>query len=203
MLELGNTFVLLGKHELDVPIPAGKLPIYFNPGYIEDYVFRVGRNSLLDLLVERGIAGKAVVDVGTGAGFIAIACARLGASPVYAVENRDYPWEHAQANFALNQLPIRLIRRLEEAGQTFALVINNDNVLATYLALLPSMAKAMKQDGTMLLEVDEQAFHKQAVTKRGIPHGMQLLEATMLTSKLKVSKKTEGPAGEFWEVKHA
>jgi len=203
MLELGGTFVLLGKHELNDPVQAGKLPIYFNPGYIEDYVFRPERNDLLDILAERGIAGKSVVDVGTGAGFIAIACARLGASPVYAVENDDYPFQHAEANFALNQVDVKLIRRFEDAGQVFDLVINNMNVLSSYLALLPSMAKAMKHDGSMFLEVDEQALHRQAITEQGIPHGMHLLEATMLTSGVKVVKKIKVSSREFWEVKHA
>jgi len=204
MLELGKTFVLAGKHELDMPVPAGKLPIYLHPGYVEDYLFKLQRNDFLALLAQLSLSGKSVLDVGTGAGFVAIVCARLGASPVCAIELYDHPFEHARANFTLNKLPITLVRKIPDlAPMTFDFVLNNEAHLPSYLTLLKDMASATKPEGSIILETDPDVLNSHRTTDRGIPCGIRLLESAIDSLRLKIVKKHKMPNAEFWEVKHA
>jgi ribosomal protein L11 methyltransferase len=56
----------------------------------------------LTLLQQRQLSGRAVIDVGTGSGVLAIAAARLGARPVVAIDVDPDAVENAQENAARN-----------------------------------------------------------------------------------------------------
>ena len=56
----------------------------------------------LTLLQERQLSGRAVIDVGTGSGVLAIAAARLGAQTVVAIDVDPDAVENAQENAARN-----------------------------------------------------------------------------------------------------
>jgi ribosomal protein L11 methyltransferase len=59
----------------------------------------------LRLLQQVGVTGRAVVDVGTGSGILAIAARRLGAASVVAIDDDSDALESARENLALNALP--------------------------------------------------------------------------------------------------
>lgn len=56
----------------------------------------------LELLQEIDVAGKSVIDVGTGSGVLAIAAAKLGASHVVALDNDPDALENARGNVKRN-----------------------------------------------------------------------------------------------------
>ena len=58
----------------------------------------------LVLLQGRDVAGRTVLDIGTGSGVLAIAAAKLGAAPVRAIDNDPDAIESARENIARNDV---------------------------------------------------------------------------------------------------
>jgi ribosomal protein L11 methyltransferase len=59
----------------------------------------------LEFLQEIDVAGKRVIDVGTGSGVLAIAAASLGAAMVVAIDNDPDALQNARDNIARNRIP--------------------------------------------------------------------------------------------------
>jgi len=76
----------------------------------------------LELLQESDVAGRRVLDVGTGSGVLAIAAAKLGASTVVAFDEDPQALENARDNVARNQVASNVsVRELDLGAPAFAL----------------------------------------------------------------------------------
>lgn len=109
--------------------------------------------SIIRYLLEADLAGKSVIDMGTGTGILAILCAMRGASPVTGIEIDPAAYENAVDNAGLNSVDIRLIRGDAasladvESADFFIANINRNIILAD----LGAYASRLVSGGTMIL----------------------------------------------------
>ena len=123
--------------ECIIPAPFHEVP----PGYAYDIVvnpkmaFGTGNHETTRLMIGEmlglDVSGKAVLDMGCGTGVLAILAARMGASPVVAVDIDEWAYANALENKQLNHAGhIRLIRggagQLPDSG-VFDFVFANIN----------------------------------------------------------------------------
>jgi ribosomal protein L11 methyltransferase len=101
---LGNRFFVIPSW-LDTVCPAGRLPLFIDPGQ----AFGTGTHESTQLTLEalealesRIRPGAVVLDLGTGSGILAIAAAKLGATTVWACDNDPVAVEVAQENVERN-----------------------------------------------------------------------------------------------------
>lgn len=135
-------------------IPSATYDIVIDP----KMAFGTGHHATTSLIVERlvdmDLAGKAVTDMGTGTGILAILAAMRGASPVSAVEIDPPAWENAVDNVKSNNHP-EIDVRLGDASllpslplaDLFIANINRNIITAD----LPAYVAAMKPGATLLL----------------------------------------------------
>jgi ribosomal protein L11 methyltransferase len=80
-------------------------------------------------LQQVGMAGKSVIDVGTGSGVLAVAAAKLGAARAVGIDNDQDAIDNAAENVALNDAAVDLraaaIEDLELESDTFDVVTAN------------------------------------------------------------------------------
>ncbi len=123
--------------------------------------FGSGHHQTTSMMVEqlledrKILKGKAVLDMGTGTGILAIVAAKLGASvPVHAVDIDPRCVRSAQANARRNRIPHKIITVLGDAsvlirGQYDWILANiNRNIL---LADMASYVRALKPQGGRIL----------------------------------------------------
>lgn len=120
--------------------------------------FGTGHHETTSLMIRRilsaDMAGKNVLDMGTGTGILAILSAMRGAGNVVGVEIDPPAYENAKENVAVNgeeRIDIRLggvdaVKEVEYFDYVLANI--NRNII---LADIGSYAKALKSGGTMLL----------------------------------------------------
>lgn len=106
-------------------------------------------SALLDLNLER----KAVIDMGTGTGILAILCAMRGAAKVTGIEIDTAAWENAVENVALNGVEVNLINgdatALPDLYKADVFIANiNRNIITGDLA---AYVGACKPGATMIL----------------------------------------------------
>ncbi len=106
-------------------------------------------SALLDLNLER----KAVIDMGTGTGILAILCAMRGAAKVTGIEIDTAAWENAVENVALNGVEVNLINgdatALPDLYKADVFIANiNRNIITGDLA---AYVRACKPGATMIL----------------------------------------------------
>ena len=106
-------------------------------------------SALLDLNLER----KAVIDLGTGTGILAILCAMRGAAKVTGIEIDTAAWENAVENVALNGVEVNLINgdatALPDLYKADVFIANiNRNIITGDLA---AYVGACKPGATMIL----------------------------------------------------
>lgn len=100
-----SRFALLGPQEA---APPDLLPIRLHPGIGWGFGWHPSTQAMLRAMESYGLSGKAVADVGTGVGTLAIAAHLLGASPVYATEIKSDRAEIAKRNCELNAAPVEV-----------------------------------------------------------------------------------------------
>ncbi|MBS4056589.1 MAG: 50S ribosomal protein L11 methyltransferase [Bacteroidales bacterium] len=89
-------------------------------------------SMMVSLLLETNVAGKSMLDMGSGTGILAILARKLGAQPVVAVDNDVWAVNNANDNILLNNTPdVEIVMGdaswLVKTGRTFELVFANIN----------------------------------------------------------------------------
>jgi len=108
---------------------------------------------LEELFHQPGVKPEKVLDVGTGSGILAMACAKFGAREILAVDNDPDAVAAAKRNIAINSLEDRVA---VNAGDVVFLEQNFDIVVANIThdilaALAQSLAKSVKPEGFLVI----------------------------------------------------
>ena len=131
----------------------GKKPIYMDPGTAFGTGDHPTTSMCAAMMAEAGCEGKAVLDVGTGSGILAIGAAALGASPVLGVEIDPEAVAVAQENVEKNgckdAVEIREGDLLE--GVDFRADIVVANLFAEIVVrLVPAIRSHLKDGGVFI-----------------------------------------------------
>jgi ribosomal protein L11 methyltransferase len=111
----------------------------------------------LGLLQTRALAGRSVVDVGTGSGVLAIAAARLGASLVVGLDSDPDALAAAQENVERNLPAGGVTLKLADLGHDGVVLEPGYDVLlanltgATLARLAPLLTAAVSSDGALIV----------------------------------------------------
>ncbi len=108
----------------------------------------------LEILEQLPLQGQSLFDVGTGSGILAIAAAKLGATPIRAVDIDDIAVRVTRENFAINRLTgaleVAVGSASETGGQKWQVVVAN--ILAqTLVELMNDLVEAMAPAGNLIL----------------------------------------------------
>lgn len=120
--------------------------------------FGTGHHATTSLIIEQlldmNLAGKTVIDMGTGTGILAILSAMRGATQVYGIEIDPAAFANAEENIRLNNhndihLMLGDASRLEQYPQAQVFIANiNRNIITSDLT---RYASRLADGGTMLL----------------------------------------------------
>jgi len=134
-------------------IPTCEFDITIDP----KMAFGTGHHATTSIIIDRLLSlpldGKAVIDMGTGTGILAILAAMRGAAPVVGIEIDEFAYANAIDNIAINGHPeIRLINSDASAlrglqADVFIANINRNVITGD----LPAYAASLRPGGTMLL----------------------------------------------------
>lgn len=160
-MPVGERLYIVPEWERGEPVPAGKAPLYLNPGL----TFGTGSHASTQLclmgLERYAVPGKPVLDLGCGSGILSIAALVLGASAAAAVDIDPKAVDVAYENAALNGLGKDRCRFLagnvlsddalvaELAAGRAPLVLANI-VADVIIPLAPVVPKLLEQGGTFL-----------------------------------------------------
>lgn len=149
---VGDRCVIHSSFHTDVP--QARYDIVIDP----KMAFGTGHHSTTSLILARlldlDLEGRAVIDMGTGTGILAILAAMRGASPVTGIEIDEFAYTNAVENVALNgHAEIRLINgdasALADVPVADVFIANiNRNVIT---ADIDRYASRMRSGGIMLL----------------------------------------------------
>lgn len=108
---------------------------------------------MLEVLLETEVAGKRVVDIGSGTGILAIMAHKLGAAAVEAFDIDDWCVDNGNENFALNGMDLKMglgtIREVCPKGPFDLVLANiNKNVL---LDEMERYVRLMDSEGVLLI----------------------------------------------------
>ena len=91
-MAVGERLYIVPEWEREEPVPAGKVPLYLNPGL----TFGTGNHASTQLclagLEAYTVPGQPVLDLGCGSGILSIAALALGASEAAAVDIDPRRW---------------------------------------------------------------------------------------------------------------
>jgi len=113
--------------------PPGRVRVIHNPGLASGTGEHPGTQLALTALEAASLAGKTVVDIGTGSGVLAIAALRLGASVAIGIDTDEAALTSARENFALNNLPPFLVAGSADCLRAGCAAITVANISATVL----------------------------------------------------------------------
>ncbi len=138
-------------------VPEAEYDIVIDP----KMAFGTGHHATTTLMAQGILSseceGRAVVDMGTGTGILAILCAMRGAAKVTAVEIDGFAIENARENIALNGVSSAVsaihgdasaLDALPEASQDIFLANINRNIITADIA---AYARTLRSGGIMLL----------------------------------------------------
>ncbi len=161
-------------------VPKARYDIVIDP----KMAFGTGHHATTEQMIGRilsiDIAGRRVMDMGTGTGILAILCAMRGAASVDAVEIDEFAYVNTLENLALNghpeinvQLGDASLLPEEPAYDIFLANINRNVILAD----LPRYARSLVVGGLMALS----GFYAEdfpLITDAASSHGLALLRYT-------------------------
>lgn len=84
-------------------VPKARYDIVIDPKMAFGTGHHATTSLILEQIVEMNLAGKSVIDMGTGTGILAILSAMRGASPVTAIEIDEFAYTNAFENVAVNR----------------------------------------------------------------------------------------------------
>ncbi len=84
------------------PAPEGKIEIIIDPKMSFGTGHHPTTELMLRMLLEEQAAGKTLIDMGTGTGVLSILAEKLGAKPVFAIDNDPWAFENAKENVLKN-----------------------------------------------------------------------------------------------------
>jgi len=143
----------VGRHLLVTPpwespaLELGDIPLVIDPGM----AFGTGTHPTTQLcliaLEDLMQPGSSVADIGTGSGILAIASAKLGASPVSANDNDPLAVKIARENAAQNEVAISVTDDLPEGLHQIVVA----NILAdVIMGLAPELVALLEPDGILI-----------------------------------------------------
>ncbi len=160
-MAVGEKLYIVPEWMREEPVPAGKVPLYLNPGL----TFGTGSHSSTQLclmgLEAYTVPGKPVLDLGCGSGILSIAALTLGASHAAAVDIDPKAVDVAYENAALNGIGRDRYRVLagnvlddeglvaDLARERYALVLAN--IVADVIIPLSARAGAFLDEGAVFL----------------------------------------------------
>ena len=184
-MPVGERLYIVPEWERGEPVPAGKAPLYLNPGL----TFGTGSHASTQLclmgLERYTVPGKPVLDLGCGSGILSIAALVLGASAAAAVDIDPKAVDVAYENAALNGIgqdtyTVRIGDVLGDAvlradlGGGWQMVVAN--IVADVIIGLSPLVRPMLAPGGLFLcsgIIDDRA---QEVADRLRENGWEILE---------------------------
>ncbi len=120
--------------------------------------FGTGHHSTTALiarkLFELNLKGVSLLDMGSGTGILAILAARLGANPVWAIDNDQWAYNNSVENIKINKVPFIRISlgdaNLLNENEKFDVILSNIN-LNINSENIPYYAKVAKIGSLLLL----------------------------------------------------
>lgn len=101
-LPVGQRLYVVPQWEREEPVPAGRVPLYLNPGLTFGTGSHASTQLCLEGVEEHTAPGLPVLDLGCGSGILSIAALVLGASQAAAVDIDPKAVDVAYENAALN-----------------------------------------------------------------------------------------------------
>lgn len=134
-------------------IPEAEYDIVIDPKMAFGTGYHATTALMTGFLLDMSLAGKTLIDMGTGTGILSILAAKRGAASAVGIELDSGAWEDAKENARLNGVNITLLhgdaRRLEDVSPADIFLANiNRNVI---LADFDAYASHIVDGGTMLL----------------------------------------------------
>ena len=160
-MPVGERLYIVPEWERGEPVPAGKAPLYLNPGL----TFGTGSHASTQLclmgLERYTVPGKPVLDLGCGSGILSIAALVLGASAATAVDIDPKAVDVAYENAALNGIGRDHCRFLagnviadqglvQELAREKAQVVLANIVADVIIPLAPVVPQLLDREGTFL-----------------------------------------------------
>ena len=159
-MPVGERLYIVPEWERGEPVPAGKAPLYLNPGL----TFGTGSHASTQLCLmglEHTVPGKPVLDLGCGSGILSIAALVLGASAAAAVDIDPKAVDVAYENAALNGIGRDHCRFLagnviadqglvQELAREKAQVVLANIVADVIIPLAPVVPQLLDREGTFL-----------------------------------------------------
>jgi len=135
----------------DAPPDAGAIVVRLDPGL----AFGTGTHATtalcLETLARLELAGKSVVDYGSGSGLLGIAALKLGATTVTAVDSDPQALIASRENAQRNGVAGALLTQLPEAPLTPADCVVANILAGILIELRPVLTAACKVDGDLVL----------------------------------------------------
>lgn len=159
-------------------IPVCRYDIVIDPKMAFGTGHHATTSQVVRQLLHADLAGRSVIDMGTGTGILAILAAMRGASSVTAIEIDEFAVTNARENVAINHHPeINVIHGdasalADVAAADFFVANINRNIITGDIA---AYAKALKPGGLMILS----GFYEHdipAIAEAAAPYGLH--EAT-------------------------
>ena len=107
---------------------------------------------IIDMLLDRDLTGKRVLDMGCGTGVLAILASMKGAESITAIDNDEWAYANALENCALNDRQNIRVEMGDEkllGGETYDLILANinKNIL---LGAIPDYARVLETGGEII-----------------------------------------------------